>query len=95
MIDVTQRAGPDFASGVIAKGNCGEAVAYYRQAGDNVACLGKSNNNHTTPTGLLKISSLNISYQLMLRGTQGLTLCQAAHAWEATLIIRGLTQGQR
>jgi hypothetical protein len=25
---------------------------------------------------------------------QGLTLCQAAHAWEATLVIRGLTQGQ-
>jgi hypothetical protein len=33
----------------------------------------------------------------MLRGRQilqGLTLCQAAHAWEATLVIRGLTQGQ-
>jgi hypothetical protein len=25
------------------------------------------------------------------KGTQCLTLCQAAHAWEATLGIRGLT----
>jgi hypothetical protein len=31
---------------------------------------------------------------LMLRNAQGLALCQAAHAWEATLVIRGLTQGQ-
>jgi hypothetical protein len=28
------------------------------------------------------------------RISQGLTLCQAAPAWEATLVIRGLTQDQ-
>jgi hypothetical protein len=30
----------------------------------------------------------------MLRSPQGLTLCQAMHAWETTLVIRSLTQGQ-
>jgi hypothetical protein len=32
--------------------------------------------------------------KLMLRSTQGLTLCQAALAWETAQVIRGLTQGQ-